>query len=129
MLTDWDRCFPNCEPIGHHLRVAFAARWVRFHSLPGSKRYAENDAEYAEVLTRHNTILGELTHCGEKVVLVTTGYSESPVPSRSHPAVVAFDPGAAPWCGAAIHVSGTHVRPCRFPGVPQCPDEDPKHTR
>src|SRR5436309_2623058 len=38
MLADWDRCFPHCEPIGHHLRVAFPERWVRFHSLPESKQ-------------------------------------------------------------------------------------------
>ena len=36
------------------------ARWVRFHSLPGSKRYAENEAEYACVLSRHNVVIGEL---------------------------------------------------------------------
>lgn len=47
MLTDWDSWLPGCEPIGHHLRRAFAERWVRFHSLPGSKRYPESDAEAA----------------------------------------------------------------------------------
>ena len=103
MLPDWDRCFPHCEPIGYHLRAAFADRWVRFHSLPGAKRYPEDDAEFAEVLARHNAILGELTRPGERVVLVTTGYSESPAPSRSYPNVVAFDPGAAPWRTIAMH--------------------------
>lgn len=103
MLADWDRCFPNCEPIGHHLRVAFPERWVRFHSLPGSKRYSEDEAEYAEVLTRHNAILGELAHPGSQVVLVTTGYSGSPVPSRSYPEVATFDPGAIPWRTVSMH--------------------------
>jgi hypothetical protein len=103
MLADWQRCFPNCEPIGHHLRVAFPDRWVRFHSLPGSKRYPENEAEYAEALTRHNAILGELTRSCSKVVLVTTGYSASEEPSRYYPAVIAFDPGAVPWRTVAMH--------------------------
>ncbi len=103
MLADWDRYFPKCDPIGHCLRAAFADRWVRFHSLPESKRYPEDDADYAEVLARHNVILGELTHSGEKVVLITTGYSESPVPSRSYPEVIAFDSGATAWQTVAMH--------------------------
>lgn len=103
MLDDWDRCFSNCEPIGHHLRVAFAERWVRFHSLPGSKRYPEDEAEYAVVLARHNAILRELARPGSPVVLLTTGYSEIPEPSRSDAAVVAFDPSAVPWRTIAMH--------------------------
>jgi hypothetical protein len=85
------------------LRVAFPDRWVRFHSLPGSKRYPEDDAAYAEVLARHNAVLGKLAHPGSQVVLVTTGYSEGPVPSRSYPALGAFDPGAVPWRTVAMH--------------------------
>ena len=104
MLADWDRCFPNCEPIGYHLGVVFPERWVRFHSLPGSKRYPEGSAEYAEVLARHNAILGQFTRPGTQVVLVTTGYSDSPVPSRHYPEVVAFDPGASPWRTVAMHL-------------------------
>jgi hypothetical protein len=103
MLADWDRCFPNCKPIGYHLRVAFPERWVRFHSLPGSKRYPEDETEYVEMLARHNAILGELARPGAQVVLVTTGYSGSPVPSPSSPVVPAFDPSAAPWRTIAMH--------------------------
>jgi hypothetical protein len=90
MLVDWDHCFPDCQPIGPQLRVAFPERWVRFHSLSGSKRYPENGGEYAEVLARHNSVLGELVRRGSQVVLVTTGYSESPEPSRYYPALIAM---------------------------------------
>jgi hypothetical protein len=83
--------------------VAFPDRWVRFHSLPGSKRYPEDDAEYAEVLARHNAILEELARPSAQVVLVTTGYSGSPVPSRSYPELVAFDPGGSPWRTSPRH--------------------------
>ena len=83
--------------------MAFAERWVRFHSLPVSKRYPENDAEHAEVLARHNAILGELIHPGAHVVLVTTGYSGSSVPMRSYPEVIAYDPGAVSWRTVAMH--------------------------
>jgi len=42
------------------LRAEYPNRWVRFHSLPESKRYAESDAEYEEILRRHRTVLREL---------------------------------------------------------------------
>lgn len=105
MLADWDRCFPACEPIGHHLRAAFPERWVRFHSLPGSKRYPEDEAEYAEVLARHNRVLGALVRPGEPVALLTTGGSQSPEPIRSYPALAAHDPNAVPWRSVAMHRS------------------------
>lgn len=56
----WQQNWPDVEPIGHLLRAAYPDRWVRFHSLPGSKRYAESPAEYAEILSRHRQVLGEL---------------------------------------------------------------------
>lgn len=97
ILPDWQRCFPDCEPIGYRLREAFPRRWVRFHSLPGSKRYAENEAETATLLDRHNRILGELAQPGQEVVLLITGWSESPDPAEVQPEVQALDPAAAPW--------------------------------
>lgn len=60
-LTDlWERLWPGAEPLGHVLRVEYADRWVRVHSLPESKRYADSAAEYDEILRRHRTILREL---------------------------------------------------------------------
>jgi hypothetical protein len=103
MLPDWDRWYPNCEPVGHHLRVAFPDRWVRLHSLPGSNRYPEDGVEYDEVLARHNLVLGELIRPGGQVVLLTTGYSESPVPTRSYADLAILDPGATPWRTVAMH--------------------------
>lgn len=35
-------------------------QWVRFHSLPRSKRYADTLSEYQILLDRHNTVLSEL---------------------------------------------------------------------
>ncbi|WP_328946855.1 hypothetical protein OG259_40655 [Streptomyces sp. NBC_00250] len=43
---------------------------MRFHSLPESKRYAEDESEYAVVLERYNTVLDEL-FAGEDVYVVT----------------------------------------------------------
>lgn len=60
-LTElWERTWPRAEPLGYVLRVEYADQWVRFHSLPESKRYAENAAEYDEILRRHRVVLREL---------------------------------------------------------------------
>lgn len=47
--------WPDCDPVGHMLRGPYRDVWVRFHGLPGSKRYAEDESEYAVVLERYNT--------------------------------------------------------------------------
>ncbi|HJQ07804.1 MAG TPA: hypothetical protein VJ872_20290 [Nocardioides sp.] len=60
-LTElWERTWPLADPLGHELRVAYADRWVRFHSLPESKRYADDASESGEILRRHRTVLAEL---------------------------------------------------------------------
>lgn len=71
-LQKWHQQFPNCPPVGYRLRTAFANRWVRLHSLPGSKRYPQGEAEYATVLFRHNHVLGELIGTERSVILLTT---------------------------------------------------------
>lgn len=60
LTAAWERTWPNAEPLGYRLREAYAERWVRFHSLPGSKRYAESAKEYAESLRRQRALLDEL---------------------------------------------------------------------
>jgi hypothetical protein len=52
----WRRWFPLVPPIGHRLRVEFPDRWFRIHSLPGSKRYADTEAEWTELLARHDAV-------------------------------------------------------------------------
>jgi hypothetical protein len=110
-LSNWQVWFPGCEPIAHHLRTAFPQRWVRFHSLPGSQRYPGSEAEYATVLSRHNCILGELAEPGQKVVLLTTGFSESPEPVRQHE-LQALDSDGVPWRSLAMHdLEADYTRP------------------
>ena len=53
LLDRWAAQWSPCPPVGHELRVIHPDRWVRFHSLPGSKRYAEDDAEYATLRESH----------------------------------------------------------------------------
>jgi hypothetical protein len=103
MLDNWPERFPGCEPIGYRLRELFPNRWVRFHSLPESKRYPENENEYEMILHRHNCILGELVGTGWSVVLLTTGYSDAQQPVRTYPELDALDPDAKPWRSVAMH--------------------------
>jgi hypothetical protein len=103
MLTRWQQWLPGCDPVAHQLRMAFPDRWVRFHSLPGSKRYPEGEAEYATLLERHNRILGALAQPEEAIILLSTGYSTSPEPVRPQPEWQLLDPMALPWRMVAMH--------------------------
>jgi hypothetical protein len=97
MLGNWHFQFPNCEPISHRMRTAFHTRCVRFHSLPCSKRYAEDEAEYRILLNRHNQILGELIDREQRVVLLTTGHSETSDVVFPEPELRMLDPNAKLW--------------------------------
>jgi hypothetical protein len=72
-------------PVGHMLRGRDT--WVRFHSLPESKRYADTTEESDEILRRHHTLLNELAATtGSREVLVLTlswSCSQQPVPQAA----------------------------------------------
>jgi hypothetical protein len=63
----WRRFYGDAEPVGWMMRHAGAKHWVRFHSLPLSKRYAETDTERQILLDRQNTLadkaLGPNSRC------------------------------------------------------------------
>ncbi|TCM18973.1 hypothetical protein EDF56_104508 [Novosphingobium sp. PhB165] len=62
-LKHWIRAHPEVEPMGWKLRET-AVPWVRFHALPGAKRYAENAAERAIILSRANALGTALLSAG-----------------------------------------------------------------
>lgn len=76
------------------LRGDFPDRWVRFHTLPRSKRYPETGTEYQTVLSRYNTILGEL-NSDENLMLITSHWSHK----QSDPKLStnSIDPSAQLW--------------------------------
>ncbi|WP_236647992.1 MULTISPECIES: hypothetical protein [Micromonospora] len=77
-LTElWEQRWSECPPFAHWLRGQYPDRWVRFHSLPGSKRYADNESEYGIVLDRHYTVLSELDP-GAVLLVVTSEWTEGP---------------------------------------------------
>ena len=125
----WLRQFPKGPPVAHELRSAYPDRWVRFHSLPDSKRYPETEDEYAIVLHRYNTLLNELFE-GTDVYVVTVAWSWEPdgaeLPSR-RPEV---HPEGSRWMTLA-HEDGpdlelhsyTHLYADRRPWRPDAVDE------
>jgi hypothetical protein len=85
----WMRTYPDCPPAGFRLRTKYQAQWFRIHSLPESKRYAENESEYQEILRRQNAVLTDTLGNGQPFVLVSAGYSDAPTPVEMWPAVAA----------------------------------------
>jgi hypothetical protein len=79
---DWTAAFGPVPPLGHALRVAFAARWVRFHALPGSQRYAVNHEEAGTILARGNALATGLLGAGQGcwLVMVKWGMRGDAVP-------------------------------------------------
>ncbi|MFI1759558.1 hypothetical protein [Streptomyces sp. NPDC020571] len=73
----WRARRPSGPPVAHTFRSTYADRWVRFHSLPGSKRYPESEDEYAVALHRYNTVLDEL-FAHRDVYVVTSDWSWAP---------------------------------------------------
>ncbi|WP_455432262.1 DUF3885 domain-containing protein [Streptomyces pratensis] len=85
----WERRWPLCPPVGYKLRTPYRELWVRFHSLPESKRYAEDESEYAIVLERYNTVLDEL-FAGADVYVITPVWA-------TEPSVPPHRPGSGYW--------------------------------
>lgn len=77
----WQRSWPSCPPVGYKLRDPYREVWVRFHSLPESKRYADDESEYTVVLERYNTVLDELFAGADVYVITPLWTTEAEVPS------------------------------------------------
>jgi hypothetical protein len=58
--TLWRQYHPTAQPLGWILRDVEESNWVRFHSLPESKRYPDDDAEKATILLRQNILADEV---------------------------------------------------------------------
>lgn len=100
LATLWNARWPGVEPIAHGLPWR-SDRWVRFHSLPGSKRYADDEGEYEELLRRHRVVLEELAVSqgtpDREVLVVTCSWSRTPVPVPRAAPTSATLPDARYW--------------------------------
>ncbi len=73
--------------MGYRLREDYGSRWFRIHTLPNSKRYAEGEEEYREILRRHNDVLTEVLGDDEPFILVLTSYSMTSTPVDLAPTI------------------------------------------
>lgn len=65
--------FGATPPLGYCLRQEHGERWLRLHSLPGSKRYAEDETERSEVRRRAWAAASEILPSGGEPVWLVTG--------------------------------------------------------
>lgn len=75
----WQQHFSDCPPVSHLFKHRLTERWFRIHSLPESKRYAEDETEVAELLTRQNIVLLDIIGTDNECVLVSGNYADSPL--------------------------------------------------
>ncbi|MCL2436522.1 MAG: hypothetical protein FWD00_00630 [Clostridiales bacterium] len=79
----WKSNYGNMPPLAHILREGlFADKWFRIHSLPDSKRYADNDDEMQIILNRQNTLITDLIGDGQEYLLLLYAITENPTSTR-----------------------------------------------
>ena len=111
--ADWSRHYGALLPIGWHIRQDEARPWVRFHALPLSKRYAEDEAERATVLFRANSLGDEILGPGTSCWIVEARSNESDGPGElwMKSAEDDDDPDSLVWC---FYVRSEDWQPGRY---------------
>jgi hypothetical protein len=71
----WVLNYPHTVPISYFFKNDYSERWFRIHSLPESKRYAENEREWEILLSRQNEIITDLFGIDTPILLVTGEYN------------------------------------------------------
>jgi hypothetical protein len=93
----WSRNFGNADPVAHELRDRLSSRWIRFHSLPTAKRYAETPAEWEILLDRQNQIIDNLAVRGTPIVIVTSTWGFSATPAGAAANLLNLGLPVTPW--------------------------------
>lgn len=70
----WESTYPLSVPLSYLLRIDYASRWFRIHSLPESQRYPHDDADWCILLNRHNALFSDLLGNASRLLLVTGQY-------------------------------------------------------
>lgn len=71
----WTLYYPDTVPISHLIKHGYSDRWFRIHSLPESKRYADNENEWEIILSRQNEIITDLFGLETPILVVTGEYN------------------------------------------------------
>lgn len=70
----WSSTLGDVPPLGWVLRERFAPRWVRFHTLPDAKRYADTELERAEVVHRQVCVAAAVLGDNRPAWLIVPSY-------------------------------------------------------
>lgn len=112
--TLWRSRFADLEPLGWRLRAALPERWLRVHALPGSKRYADTEAERQEIRTRARALASVVLGEGPVWLLVLEERGVPELPALGLAPALRFEADApadapriylaakAPWRGPAF---------------------------
>jgi hypothetical protein len=71
----WTLNYPDTVPISHLFKHDYSDRCFRIHSLPESKRYADNENEWEILLSRQNEIITDLFGLETPILIVTGEYN------------------------------------------------------
>ncbi len=66
----WAENYPETLPINYLFKHNLKSRWLRIHSLPESKRYAQTKEESEALLNRQNSIIDDLILQNAKINVV-----------------------------------------------------------
>jgi len=128
LIRAWTEAWPAVLPLAHELKEVFEDRWVRFHSLPESKRYADSPDEDEIVLRRHNVVLNELCAGVDEILVIANNVSSTPYPSTASPEFAELLPAHAFWTSVPWHYSDpdllfAHLYASRRPWEPGALDD------
>jgi hypothetical protein len=70
----WTLIYHNTIPISHLFKYDYSDKWFRIHSLPESKRYADNNNEWKILLSRQNEIITDLFGVGANILIVKSDF-------------------------------------------------------
>ena len=74
--SDWNAHHHGRQPLGYVLRQDSSLPWVRFHSLPGSQRYAASDEEIDIILSRGNCLASALFGRSKGCWIITSRWDD-----------------------------------------------------
>ncbi len=70
----WRSFYAGKSPIAYLLREQIPDKWLRIHSLPESKRYAEDETESCEILRRYNCVASDVLGENAACVIFLSGW-------------------------------------------------------
>ncbi|PKK37048.1 hypothetical protein BWI96_09230 [Siphonobacter sp. SORGH_AS_0500] len=71
----WTLNYPDTVPISYLFKHDYSERWFRIHSLPNSKRYAEDESEWQILLSRQNEIITDFFGLETPFLIVAEEYN------------------------------------------------------